>query len=211
MCVRNPPSKISHTSLSCYSQTSPPPHGGLHERCLQVIFQVLSNPQLLQQLGVVGQPPTKVLVLGHLLFPTDRSIVRERRPSFEGSFVECALLLVGQIAGVWTTLEGGASEIDSDPPASPPMADKGCVLDMLLAPAGFRAWRERVPARDSFRFDGRKKDWRTPRCCQCFHDPMKLPGLGGSRAYGHAILDRRSTQDTLVTGCVRVHTQRKTC
>ncbi|CAN0355554.1 unnamed protein product [Ectocarpus sp. 6 AP-2014] len=79
-----------------------------------------------------------------------RSIVRERQPSFEGSFVECALFLVGQIAGVWTTLEGGASEIDSDPPASPPTVDKGCVLDMLLAPAGFRAWRERVPARDAF-------------------------------------------------------------
>lgn len=97
-------------------------------------------------------------MVGPLLFPADRSIVRERQPSFEGSFVECSLLLVGQITGVWKKLEGDASEADSDPPVSSPTANKGCVLDMLLAPTGFCAWRKRVTARDAFRFVARKID-----------------------------------------------------
>ncbi len=78
-------------------------------------------------------------------------MVRERRPSFEGSFVETCLLLVGRISGVWARLGDGASEAGDDcrPEASPVAAETGrCMLDMVLAPAG---GAEPSAAREAFR------------------------------------------------------------
>lgn len=100
-------------------------------------------------------------------FP-ERSVVRERCPTFNDSFVEACLLLVGKTASVWgsldecTRLAGGSGN-----PAGGVAVDgsKGVVgerhrrsttavgmLDMLLTSSGCRDTRARVSAREAFRF-----------------------------------------------------------
>ena len=83
------------------------------------------------------------------LFP-DRSIVREHRPSFEGSFVETCLLLVGKISGVWQR-PGGALKAGGHRAPSPAAETTG-MLDMLLALAGDHTRRAQVSTREAFRF-----------------------------------------------------------
>lgn len=88
----------------------------------------------------------KPWVFSQLLF-LDRSIVRERRPSFEGSFVDTCMLLVGKISGVWGRI-GDAFEAA----APDPVAETACMLDMLLLPARTRVPRAQASARVAFRF-----------------------------------------------------------
>ncbi|CAM9151445.1 unnamed protein product, partial [Scytosiphon promiscuus] len=78
-----------------------------------------------------------------------RSIVREQQPSFEGSFVETCLLLVGNISAVWGR-PGSDSEESSDATASPLMPHKECMLALLLASGGCRALRARCSAKGMF-------------------------------------------------------------
>lgn len=85
--------------------------------------------------------------LSHVL--PDRSIVRERRPSFDGSFVETCLRLAGKISGVWGRLGGGVEA--GGHPVPVPAAETACFLDMLLVPAGCHAPRALASAREAFR------------------------------------------------------------
>lgn len=87
---------------------------------------------------------------------TGRSIVRERHPSFDGSFVETILLLIGKISGVWGRL-GDASGTGGHPDALSVAQTGDCMLDMLLAPSRCRAPRARLSAREAFRFVGLQK------------------------------------------------------
>ena len=91
----------------------------------------------------------------------DRSVVRERCPTFEGAFVETCLLVVGKISGVWARLGGsgggggggGGGAIEAGRPleASPLAESVGCMLDMVVAPAGVHEPSPRVSAREAFR------------------------------------------------------------
>lgn len=92
---------------------------------------------------------------------SNRSIVQERSPSFQGSFVKTCLLLIGKISGVW----GSLASISSDHAHSPaegsagasdrPPSGANSMLDMLMAPSGRRATCARVSAREAFRFVGK--------------------------------------------------------
>ncbi|CAM9133388.1 unnamed protein product, partial [Laminaria digitata] len=85
-----------------------------------------------------------------------RYIVRERQPSFQGSFVSTCLLLIGKISGVW----GSLASISSDHAHSPaegsvgasdrPLSGADSMLDMLLAPPGWRVACARVSSREAF-------------------------------------------------------------
>lgn len=105
----------------------------------------------------------------HLTHPTfnvdvcNRSIVRERQPSFQGSFVETCLLFIGNISRVWRTLASIPSDHAHSPVSpgegSPGASDRllsrhGSMLDMLLAPPGWRGTCARVSAREAFRCVG---------------------------------------------------------
>lgn len=99
---------------------------------------------------------------------SDRSFVRERCPTFNDSFVEACLLLVGKTTSVWGGLdECTRSAGGSGNPAGGVTVDgsKGVVgerhrrsttavgmLDMLLTPSGCRDTRARVSAGEAFRF-----------------------------------------------------------
>lgn len=80
---------------------------------------------------------------------THRSIVREHQPSFEGSFVETCLLLVGNISAVWGRL-GSDAENSGNAKSSSLMPHKECMLAMLLAPGGCRV--ARYSTMETFRF-----------------------------------------------------------
>ena len=87
-----------------------------------------------------------------LLLP-NRSIVREQRPSFEGSFIETCLFLVGNISGVWGRFGGVFFRAGGGGhrPAPGPATERACMLDMLLVPAGSRlAPLAQVSAREAF-------------------------------------------------------------
>lgn len=88
---------------------------------------------------------------------TGRSIVQERHPSFDGSFVETCLLLIGKISCVWERL-GDASEALGYPVTLPVVQTGGCMLDMLLAPAGCHAPSARASGREAFRFVGLQEE-----------------------------------------------------
>lgn len=91
----------------------------------------------------------------------NRYIVRERQPSFQGSFVNTCLLLIGKISGVWGSLASISSD-HAHSPVSPaegsvgasdrPLSGADSMLDMLLAPPGWRVTCARVSSRESFRF-----------------------------------------------------------
>lgn len=93
-----------------------------------------------------------------------RSIVRERDPAFDASFIESCLLIVGSVADVWggyfddsTEVMGGSSSSvfarqgDMEQVHSTQQHTANMDMLSLLVARGHRKVRTRVSAREAFR------------------------------------------------------------